>query len=382
MVLSSLCVAVSADNNDPVTLNVFNWGEYISDGSEDSLDVNAEFEKYYEQKYGVKMTVNYSNYDTNETMYAKLKAGGANYDVITPSDYMISRLIKEDMLEKLDFSNIPNYKSVDEKVIKTSLSYDPNSEYSVPYTWGTAGIIYNKTMVSAPLEGWADMWDEQYAGKILMFNNPRDAYAVALSLLGYSYNTTDKAQWDAATEKLKEQKPRVQAYVADEVFNKMESGEAAIAPYYAGDFKTMQANNPDLEFVFPKEGFNVFVDAMCIPKGAKNKAAAEEYINFMCSHEIALANAETIGYSSPITSVEQDPEYSYYNDEVVYPSAEILSRGEEFLYLDADTQKIMDDGWSQVKRTEISSFVYAIVALALVAATAFIIIKRVRKKAE
>ena len=153
MVLSSLCVAVSADNNDPVTLNVFNWGEYISDGSEDSLDVNAEFEKYYEQKYGVKMTVNYSNYDTNETMYAKLKAGGANYDVITPSDYMISRLIKEDMLEKLNFSNIPNYKNVDEKVIKTSLSYDPNSEYSVPYTWGTAGIIYNKTMVSAPLEG-------------------------------------------------------------------------------------------------------------------------------------------------------------------------------------------------------------------------------------
>lgn len=227
------------------TLNVFNWGLYISDGSEGSFDVN----KAFEELTGIK--VNYMNYESNEAMYAKLKSGAVSYDIIIPSDYMIERLKNEDMLQKLDMSKITNYDLIDEKY--KNLYFDENNEYSVPYNVGLVGLIYNTTMVDGTPDSWNVMWDEKYADNILTFNNPRDAFAIAQFLLGIDVNTTDKAEWDRAAEKLKEQNKVLQARVMDEVFNKMEGGNAALAPYYAGDFLTMQENNPDLAFVYPKE---------------------------------------------------------------------------------------------------------------------------------
>ena len=239
------------------TLNVFNWGLYISDGSEGSFDVN----KAFEELTGIK--VNYMNYESNEAMYAKLKSGAVSYDIIIPSDYMIERLKNEDMLQKLDMSKITNYDLIDEKY--KNLYFDENNEYSVPYNVGLVGLIYNTTMVDGTPDSWSVMWDEKYADNILTFNNPRDAFAIAQFLLGIDVNTTDKAEWDRAAEKLKEQNKVLQARVMDEVFNKMEGGNAALAPYYAGDFLTMQENNPDLAFVYPKEGTNIFVDSVCVP---------------------------------------------------------------------------------------------------------------------
>jgi len=294
------------------TLNVFNWGEYISDGSEGSLDVNAAFEELT----GIK--VNYMNYDSNEAMYAKLKSGAVAYDIIIPSDYMIARLIGENMLQKVDLSKIDNYKYIDEKY--RNLYFDETNEYSVPYNVGMVGLVYNTTMVEEPIDSWSAMWDARYADNILTFNNPRDAFAIAQFLLGIDLNTTDTADWDKAAEKLKEQNAVLQGRVMDEVFNKMESGNAAIAAYYAGDCLTMMDSNPDLAFVYPKEGTNIFVDSMCIPENAQNVEAALMYINFMLEPEVALANAEYICYASPNTAVISNPDYTFYQDEVLYPT--------------------------------------------------------------
>ncbi|MBQ1896219.1 MAG: spermidine/putrescine ABC transporter substrate-binding protein, partial [Clostridia bacterium] len=238
-------------------LNVYNWGEYISDGSEDSLDVN----KYFEELTGIK--VNYTNFDSNEDMYAKIKSGGANYDLVIPSDYMIQRMIEEDMLLPLDYDNIPNFRYIDEQY--KGLYYDEKDQYTVPYNVGYVALIYNTTMVDEAPDSWTALWDPKYAGNILMFNNPRDGFALAQLILGQDLNTTDPADWAHAYDKLLEQKPVVRAYVMDEIFNIMESGAAALAPYYVGDFLTMQENNEDLAIAFPKEGANIFVDAMCIP---------------------------------------------------------------------------------------------------------------------
>lgn len=276
MAFAPCAVAFAAEQSDidalrGTKLYVYNWGEYISDGEDDSLDVNAAFE----EKYGIEVV--YDNYDTNEVMYSKLKGGGVSYDVVIPSDYMIERMIAEDMLEKLDFSNIPNYKYIPEKY--RNLAHDPTNEYSVPYTIGMVGLIYNTKMVEEAPDSWTALWDERYANNILMINNPRDAFAIAQSILGMDYNNESPAAWRVAAELLKEQKNIVPTYVNDEIFLKMESGEAALAPYFAGDFLTMYDNNPDLAFVYPKEGVNFFVDAACILKGAKNKLAAELYID-------------------------------------------------------------------------------------------------------
>ena len=303
---TALPAAVSASAADTsslagTTINVYNWGEYISDGSEGSMDVNAEFTK----RTGIK--VNYNNYDTNENMYAKLKSDGVSFDIVIPSDYMIERLIAEGMLQKIDFSNIPNYKYIDAKY--KGLYFDPEDAYSVPYNVGMVGLIYNTKLVKEAPTSWSVMWDEQYKGKILMFDNPRDAFGIAQKLLGQSFNTTDEAEWKAAAEKLKEQKPVLQGYVMDDIFRKMENGEAAIAPYYAGDFITMYDNNPDLAFVYPQEGVNVFVDSICIPKNAKNKAAAEAYINFLLDPDIAVENANYLGYATPNTAVLARDDY-------------------------------------------------------------------------
>ena len=322
-------------------LNVYNWGEYISDGSEGTLDVNKEFEK----RYGI--TVNYSNYESNENMYNKLQSGGANYDVIIPSDYMIAKLIEEDMLAELDFSNIPNYKYVLEKY--RGLYYDPDDKYTVPYTVGMVGLIYNTKIVKKAPDSWGALWDERYAGEILMFNNPRDAFGVAQCYLGQSINTESVEDWDKAIKALKEQNHLVSSYVMDEVFNKMENGEAALAPYYAGDFLTMYDVNPDLAFVYPKEGVNFFVDAMCVPKNAENKEAAELYINFMLEEEIAVANANYICYASPHSNVLESDDYDLKGEPVLYPDEENTPRTEMFENLDYETQNYMNMLWNELK---------------------------------
>ena len=322
------------------TLYVYNWGEYISDGVDDSLDVNAAFE----EKYGIEVV--YETYDNNEVMYSKLKGGGVSYDIVIPSDYMIQRMIAEDMLQPIDYSNVPNYKYIPEKY--KNLAHDPENAYSVPYTVGMVGLIYNTSMVEEAPTSWTSLWDNNYSNSILMFNNPRDAFAIAQSVLGMDYNNESPVSWRVAAELLKEQKSVSPAYVNDEVFLKMEAGEAAYAPYYAGDFLSMQENNPDLAFVYPTEGVNFFVDSACILKGAKNKLAAELYINFLLEPEVALANAEYICYASPHTEVYNNPEYSFYGNEILYP-ADGQFKTQLFLNLKPEILSLMSTLWDDVK---------------------------------
>ena len=260
--------AASAKKNK-VTLYVYNWGQYIAEGDDDSIDVIAAFEEAYPD-----IKVKYSTFDSNESMYAKLSNGGITVDVIIPSDYMIGRMRQENMLLELNYDNIPNAQYIDDSF--KGMAYDPENKYSVPYTWGTVGIIYNTKYVDeADVTGWELLWNEKYADKILMFDNSRDAFGIAEYLLGYSVNTTDEAELQACADKLAEQKPVVQQYVMDQIFDAMENEEAWIAPYYAGDYLTMVEENEDLAFYRPDhQGFNVFIDAMCIPTCCQEKEAA------------------------------------------------------------------------------------------------------------
>lgn len=324
-----------------VTINVYNWGEYISNGVDGSLDVNAEFTR----RTGI--AVNYTTFDSNESLYSKLAGGGATYDVIIPSDYMISKLIDENMLAPLDFSNIPNFEHIDEPFVNPD--YDPEGLYSVPYTWGTVGLFYNTDFIQEPVTSWEILWDERYSGKILMFDNPRDAFAIAQAVLGFSLNTTDSSAWEEAAMLLKQQKPLVQAYVMDQIFDKMESGEAWLAPYYSGDAGILVEENDNIEFVVPEEGTNYFVDAMCIPATAAHKAEAERYINFLCDPEIAAANMDYVGYATPESAAK-----AYLDDEVVenpiyYPDEETLARTEVFVNLPGETSALLDTLWAEVK---------------------------------
>ncbi|MCI6402112.1 MAG: spermidine/putrescine ABC transporter substrate-binding protein [Candidatus Fimivicinus sp.] len=384
LVFTMAVPALAADASDlaGTTINVYNWGEYISDGSEGSMDINAEFTK----RTGIK--VNYNNYDTNENMYAKLKSDGVSFDIVIPSDYMIERLINEDMLQKIDFSNIPNYKYIDAKY--KGLYFDPKDEYSVPYNVGMVGLIYNTKMVKEAPTSWNVMWDEQYKGKVLMFDNPRDAFGIAQKLLGQSFNTTDEAEWRAAADKLKAQKPILQGYVMDDIFRKMESGEAAIAPYYAGDFITMHSNNPDLAFVYPQEGVNIFVDSICIPKNAKNKAAAEAYINFLLDPDIAVENANYLGYATPNTAVLTREDYELKGNEYLYPEDQKMPKTEYFYNLPQKTLTLMTDLWSELKASQNIeageeqktdyTWLYVGVGAVVVIAAAVIVYKVVKKK--
>lgn len=359
---------------EDITINVYNWGQYISDGTDDYIDVNAAFT----EATGIK--VNYMTFDSNETMYTKLKTGGSSYDVIIPSDYMIARLIEEDMLEKLNFDNIPNYKLIGEGYKNTA--YDPENEYSVPYTWGTVGIIYNSKYVDeADIGSWDLLWNKDYSGKILMFNNPRDSFAIAELLLGIDVNAQDEDSLRSAAYKLIEQKPLVQSYVMDEIFGKMEREEAWIAPYYAGDYLLMAGENPDLKFYFPEEGYNLFIDAMCIPKGCQHKEAAEAYINFLCSPEISGENLDYLGYSTPIEEAKQYMDPDTAQSPIAYPDAETLSGGVAFMNLSQESLQLMDSLWLEVK-TQGSVDTYAVVCMAaiVVLTAAYFVIHNVRKK--
>lgn len=321
-------------------INVYNWGQYISDGSDGFLDVN----KAFTEATGIE--VNYMTFDSNESLYTKLKTGGSTYDVIIPSDYMVGRLIAEDMLEPLNFDNIPNYQYIDDEFKNTA--YDPTNTYSVPYTWGAVGLIYNTKYVDE-VTSWDALWDERYADKILMFDNPRDAFGIAELMLGYSMNTEDYTEFQSTAELLKEQKPVVQAYVMDQIFDKMEGEEAWIAPYYAGDYLIMAEENEALAFCYPEEGFNVFIDAMCIPKGAANKEAAEAYINFLCDPEISGQNLEYLGYSTPISAAKEYMDPEVVSSEVAYPDAETLSRGQSYLPLSDLATQQLDALWLEIK---------------------------------
>ncbi len=316
------------------TITVFNWGEYL----DESLN------KQFEEETGI--TVNYKTFQTNEMLYASLKSGGASYDVVVPSDYMIGRLIAEDMLEPLDFAAMPNTAYLLDNF--KSPAYDTTAQYSVPYMWGTVGIIYNTKLINKPVDSWQALFDPTLKEQILMFDNSRDAIGIALKLLGYSFNTTDAAQLNEALALLKTQKPLVQAYVMDQIFDKMVGGEAAIGPYYAGDAKTMIAENPDLAFVIPKEGTNSFVDAFCIPKGSKNKEAAQAYINFMCSADAGVANCETVGYSTPLKNVLDALPEEVRNDTIAYPPQDIIEKCETFQNLTKETSDLYDKLWNEL----------------------------------
>lgn len=326
-------------------INVYNWGEYISDGSEGSMDVVSEFERL------TGATVNYTNFESNENMYSKLSGGGVSYDVIVPSDYMIGRLIEEGMLLEINWDNVPNIKYIDEKY--QHLFFDEEQKYSLCYNVGTTILIYNKSLVSEEPTSWEVLWDEQYKGKVLMFNNSRDAFAIAQAILGQNYNTTLESDWNAAAELLAEQKDKVNpVYVMDEVFNLMESGEYAFATYYAGDYVLMNENNPDLGFCFPEEGVNYFYDAFCIPTCAQNKKGAEAFINFMQEPQVALENAEYIYYASPNTAVTSNEEYSLYGDEAVYPTD--APEGQYFENLPQNILELEADLWTKVKSGQLS----------------------------
>ena len=343
LLCGSLFLIVST-RRDKITLNVMNWGQNIADGSDGTVDIIAAFEEAYPY-----IDVNYSEYASNEELYSKLSTGGLVVDLIIPSDYMIARMIREDMLLPLDFDNIPNYANVMQTY--KNQAYDPENQYSVPYTWGTVGIIYNSQFVDeADVTGWELLWNEKYAGQILQFDNSRDAFGVAQYMLGIDVNTTDKALLQQCADALSAQRPLVQQYVMDQVYAKMEDGNAWIAPYYAGDAMMMMENNEDLRFYLPEDqAFNLFIDAMCIPACCQEKEAAELFINFMCDPEISGANMDYICYGSPIAGATEYMEEYLAESEVIYPPAEVLERGQSYSFLPEDITRYVENLFLQVR---------------------------------
>ncbi len=343
--LIAVVLLTGATNAQPV-VNVCSWGEYIDE------DLITQFE----EETGI--AVNYQTAESNEALYSLLKSGAGDYDVIVPSDYMISQLIEEDMLAELDYSRIPNYGLISDRF--KGLTYDPQERYTVPYAWGTVGIIYNTSMVEEPITSWSALFDDRYAGNVLMFRNSRDAMATALSYLGYSLNTTVETELREAFQLLKDAKNRgvYQSFVMDEIFQKLEGGNAAIGVYYAGDYLTMQENNEDLAFVIPEEGSNWFMDAMCVLKDAPHYDEAMAWINFIASTEANLANMDYIWYASPNQeALEQYPAYyeELYGEpldpetyDIIAAPPEILERCEAYLVLPPETRKLYNDLWTEL----------------------------------
>jgi len=329
---------IATTRQDKITLNVMNWGQNIADGTDETVDIIAAFEEKYPN-----IKVNYAEYASNEELYSKLSTGGLVVDVIIPSDYMIARMISEDMLLELDFANIPNYKNIADTY--KDQAYDPDNKYSVPYTWGTVGIIYNAKYVDeADVTGWELLWNEKYAGQILMFDNSRDAFGIAQYKLGYDVNTTDKAELDACARELAKQKPLVQQYVMDQVYDKMIEENAWIAPYYAGDAMMMMDENEDLRFYLPEnERFNLFIDAMCIPTCAQEKEAAEKFIDFMCDPEVSGSNMDYICYGSPVEGATEFMDEYLAESEVIYPSQQTLERGTSYGFLPQETTRYVEN---------------------------------------
>ncbi len=381
IMFSVLSVVAAAE--ETIVLNVYNWGEYIE---QETIDM-------FEEKYP-HIDVNYTTFDSNEAMYSKIVSGAASYDIVIPSEYMISKLINEDMLAELDFSNIPNYSYIGDAY--KNLSSDPENKYSVPYFWGTVVVIYNAAYVAeedVKNQSLDLLWNEKYAGKILMFDNPRDSFGISLTRLGYSMNTENPDEWQAAAKALSEQKPIVQAYVMDAIFDKMEAGEAWIAPYYAGDALMMQETNTDIKFYIPSEGTNMFVDSMCVLKTSEHKKEAELFINFMCEPKIAAMNAETVGYATPNTEAQKllDPEIT--GNELVYPLQDFLKKNTDvYINLSQKTQMLQSTLWTDLKIISaeegaetssfdwIDTFCISIIVIGSISAVYFFIRNSKRKK--
>jgi spermidine/putrescine transport system substrate-binding protein len=334
LMLTALSGCGSRTSNGEVYVS--NWGDYID---EDMVE-------QFQEETGI--TVHYSTYSDNESLYATLKNGSTSYDVICPSDYMVARMIHEDMLEEINFDNIPNLSNLDEE-FRSGMEYDPEGVYSVPYLWGVVGIIYNTKLLDYVPTSWDVLWDENLAGQILMFDNSRDAIGIALKSLGYSYNTTDEAQITQAVDKLIEQKPLVQAYVMDQIFDKLEAGEAIVGPYYAGDAVVMMRENPDLACVYPEEGSNYYVDAWCIPKGASNKENAEAFINFMCQTEVMAANATYNTVAPPSSEARSQLGNDLADSEMVYAPKEVRDNCETYINLPQETLDLYDAQWIRLK---------------------------------
>ena len=338
LISSSLIGCVSNKSESNKVINVFNCGDYIDE----------ELISKFEEETGYK--VEYSTYDTNEIMYSKIKSGSNKYDLVFPSDYMVEKMINEGMAEKINFDNIPNYKYIDEKF--KNLSYDPNNEYSVPYMWGTIGIIYNPEVVKEEVKSWDILWNKKYDKEIIMFNSVRDTMAIALSKLGYSMNSTNPEEIKQAADILIEQKPIVKAWFVDQVKDAMINDEAALATVWSGDANYIISENPKLEYVVPEEGSNKWFDAMVIPKDAPNKEGAEAFINFLTDPENSLQNVDYIQYYTPNWKT-----YEMLDDEVKesYPTDEILDKCEVFKDLDRDSLKIYDDEWIRIGSTSTNS---------------------------
>lgn len=335
-----MMLALTGCGEDREQLVVYNWGEYI----------DPEVIEAFEEEYNIDVV--YSEFESNEEMYAKIKSGSVSYDVLCPSDYMIARMIQDGMLQELNMDNIPNLKNIGADYMSSSQEFDPGNKYSVPYCWGTVGILYNKTMVDEEITSWSVLFDEKYSGQILMINSVRDAYMVALSYLGYDINTTNTEEIDEATELLISQYPLVQAYVVDQVRDKMVGNEAAIGVIYSGEAIYTQRENSDLVYVVPEEGSNIWIDSWVIPANAENVSAAEKWIDYMCDPEVALKNFDYITYSTPNT-VARDliEDEAIRNSTIAFPGSDITSRCHTFSYLGEEKENYYLDQWAKVKGT-------------------------------
>lgn len=336
VIMTTMLTGCGGSKKSAEVLNVYNVGDYI----------DPELTDKFTEETGIEVV--YETYDTNEAMYQKLKSGASNYDVIFPSDYMVDKLIEEDMVQEIDFKNIPNYSQIMDEF--KNASYDPDNKYSVPYLWGTFGIVYNTKEVDAEdVKSWDVLWNDKYEGQIQMLDSVRDTMGISLKRLGYSMNSTDKAQIEEAKNELIKQLPLVQAYVNDDGKDRLMSGDATMGVYYSGDVSVMMKENPDLAYSIPEEGTNKWIDAMCIPKSAENKDYAEQFINFMLDPENAKANVDYIQYSTPNKGAYEllDPEFK--NSKVAYPDPKVLEKAESFINLSDEDLKIYDDAWTEIK---------------------------------
>ncbi|MDF2587975.1 MAG: extracellular solute-binding protein family 1 [Anaerocolumna sp.] len=346
LIVSVLGLTGCKKSNEP-TLYVYNWGEYIDP---DVIDL-------FEDETGIK--VEYNEFATNEEMYPVIQTGSVKYDVVCPSDYMIQKMINEDMLAEINYDNVPNISNIDTTYLKSAEEFDPSNKYSVPYCWGTLGILYNKSMIDTEIDSWSALFDKDfiekngYAGDVLMIDSVRDAFGIALTYLGYSLNTTNESEIDEAKQLLKDQYDLVDAYVVDQVRDKMIGGDNPIGVIYSGEAIYTQRENPDLEYVVPKEGSNVWIDGWVIPKNAPNKEYAEKWINFMCDPEIALKNFEYITYSTPNKAARdliQDDDIK--NSTIAFPDASVLDRCTTFQYLGEDMENLYMEKWNGVKANQ------------------------------
>ena len=338
MTATSLTGCGKSDSGENGNVYVYNWGEYL----------DPETLEMFEEETGIHVI--YDEFDTNESMYPKVSAGSSAYDVICPSDYMVQKMIENDLLQELNYDNLPNAKkNIGAQYFEQANNFDPGNKYCIPYCWGTVGILYNTKMVDEPITSWSDLWNEKYTDNILMQDSVRDAFMVALKLKGYSMNSLNEQELQEAKDLLIAQRPLVQAYVIDQVRDKMIGNEAAIGVIYSGEAIFTQRENPDLEYVIPKEGTNVWIDGWVIPKNAPNKENAEKFIDFMCRGDIALMNFDYITYSTPNIEAQNNIEdEDIKNSKIAFPDLSEYQNLETFTYLGEEGDELYNELWKEV----------------------------------